>query len=339
MTISKCPLETTNQGETARFFRTGLGDGSRKSFDVRGWAMSSRDTMRFWRPLGAYGLFVLLNACHSVDSTAARPAVEERRAVVLKVTGDANGLCWDDRTQTLYLADDDGNRILSWTDKTGFVVVKQLPAVLPKAPGLGQLVVLANGTLVVTRFGHGSVGDIVFIPPSGEPSVIPGLEPKRRRIGLSASADGRLFDAWFEKLENGERAGAVGELKLSGGESELIHGLKKPVGVLVVGDQLFVSDQELGEILKAPLASPASYTVFAHVPAPDLLAAGPDGSILTGGAGGVLYRVSAWGSAWVMASGFHQVRGVAYDPTHQRVFVADHADHDGEQRLHVLPLR
>ncbi len=186
------PFGDDKPGRNGSIFPDGPRRWQPQIFRCKGLAMSSRDTMRFWRPLGAYGLFVLLNACHSVDSTAARPAVEERRAVVLKVTGDANGLCWDDRTQTLYLADDDGNRILSWTDKTGFVVVKQFPAVLPKAPGLGQLVVLANGTLVVTRFGHGSVGDIVFIPPSGEPSVIPGLEPKRRRIGLSASADGRL---------------------------------------------------------------------------------------------------------------------------------------------------
>jgi hypothetical protein len=40
----------------------------------------------------------------------------ERGPAVISSLGDPNGLYWNDKTQTLYLADDDGNRILKWLD-------------------------------------------------------------------------------------------------------------------------------------------------------------------------------------------------------------------------------
>ena len=264
----------------------------------------------------------------------------------LQIAGDPNGLWWDERSQTLYLADDDANRILTWNEQKGFGLFKQLPGDAPQGAGLGQLVLTPDGTLVVTRFGHGSAGDIALVPPNGEPAVIPNLDPERRRIGLTVTADGRLFDVWFEKKEGGPRVGSVGALTLAGSETSIVAGLKKPVGVLALGDKLYVSDQEMGVILVAPIAQPAPMTVFSHLASPDLLAAGPRGSLLTGGAGGVLYRVNENGTAVVIKNGFHQIRGVAYDASHHRVFVADHAGNDresdagasAEHFVYVVPL-
>lgn len=301
--------------------------------------------------LGLMASFCLV-ACSSTQSasdsgapadggTSAEGGVVDRGPRTLPFEGDPNGLYWDDQNQTLYVADDNGNRILRWTDAAGFSLVADLPAASPQGAGLGQVVRTSDGTLVVTRFGGGSAGDVVFVPPGGEPKVVPGLDRERRRIGLTVASDGQLFDTWFLRLSTGARAGSIGQLSLSGTEPEVLAGLKKPIGVLAVGTDLFVSDQELGQVLKAPRANPKAFTVLATVDSPDLIAAGPDGSLFTGSAGGNLYRIASTGAASVFKSGFQQVRGVAYDPGHRRVFVADHdADESNgvSHVLHVLPV-
>ncbi len=285
-----------------------------------------------------YFIFTVLFLSACGDGQENPPGTDgiERGPAIIEVEGDPNGLWWDDAEQVLYVADDNGNRILSWTDADGFSLLHDLPAASPDGAGLGQLVLTDDGTIVVTRFGYGTAGDVVFVPPSGEAEIVPNLDVERRRIGLTVTNDGTLFDSWFVRLSTGDRVGAVGQLSLDGEEPEVITGLQKPVGVLAIGSSLFVSDQDLGQILKAPLSDPSAYTVFATVEFPDLLAAGPDGSLFTGSAGGNLYHITKDGSASVFESGFQQVRGVAYDPTNQRVFVADHDPDESDGLSHVM---
>jgi hypothetical protein len=275
------------------------------------------------------------------SSAAAQRAAIERGPRALTVDGDPNGLWWDDSAQTLFVTDDDGNRILTWTDAAGFAPLVNLPAAPPSGAGLGQLVRRADGSTLVPCFGGGTYGGVLHVQAGGDAATISGLAPARRRIGLSLAADGTLFDAWFERQPSGERSGGISRLSLTAGEHDIITGLQKPVGVLVSGGDLFVSDQELGEILKAPLSDPSHYVVLAKLDAPDLLAAGPAGSLFTGGAGGHVYRVSASGETTVFASGFQKVRGVAYDPTNRRLFVVDHAKRESAAAAHsirVLPV-
>lgn len=265
----------------------------------------------------------------------------ERGPALLDIDGDANGLWWDDEESILYIADDNGNRILRWTDEDSFSLVADLPSAAKEGAGLGQLVKTADGTIVVTRFGFGTAGDVAYVTPGGEAEIVPDLDPERRRIGLTVAADGTLYDSWFVRLSTGDRVGAIGTLTLAGVEPEVVTGLTKPVGVLVVGDELVITDQDLGQVLVAPLDSPMDYEVLAAVAGPDLVAAGPDGSLFTGSSDGSLYRIEANGDAAVFETGFQQVRGVAYDPTNRRLFVADH---DGDESdgishvLHILPV-
>lgn len=294
------------------------------------------------------GFFLLLVGCSTSNIGSASDAsspdggvIANRGPTILKIEGDPNGLWWDDASKTLYVADDSGNRLLRWTDEAGFSLLRDLTPAPEQGAGLGQLVRMDDGNLVVTRFGHGTAGAVVFVPPSGAAQDVPGLSVERRRIGLTISSTGQLYDSWFVRQSSGERVGAVGALSLTGTESEVITGLKKPVSVLAVGDNLFISDQDLGQVLRAPIGNPSAYTVLATVPSPDLLAAGPNGSLFTGSEGGNLYRIESNGTAAVFRGGFDTVRGVAYDPTNRRVFVVNHVGHEAEgvtHTVHILPV-
>jgi hypothetical protein len=262
----------------------------------------------------------------------------ERGPSSLELSGDPNGLFWDISTQRLYITDDDANRIRVWTDEGGLSTFEQLPTAPPEGAGLGQLVRAADGSIVVTRFGFGTSGGVAVVRAPGDVALVPGLDAARRRIGLTRAADGSLYDAWFVRLDSGESAGAVGQLSLDGSEPELLSGLKQPVGVLAVGEQLFVSDRALGQILIASRADPASYAVFASAPQPDLLGAGPDGSIFSGSSTGNVYRIDRAGSVSMFQTGLREVRGVAYDAGERRLFVAEHDPDEVRHALRIFPV-
>lgn len=268
----------------------------------------------------------------SGDLGAPAPA---RRSVAL--SADPNGLWWDPAGSTLYIADDDGNRILKWTDADGVRPFVALPAAPAEGPGLGQPVVTAAGTLVVPRFGFGTAGDVVSVTKEGRAEVVPGLATERRRIGLTVAQDGALYGSYFVKAGAG-RVGAVAKLTLQGMETEVLTGLQKPVGVLALGADLYVSDQDLGQILKAPLAMPAMASVFAKLPAPDLLAAGPSGSIFTGGLQGGIRQISATGEVTVLQKGLKQPRGLAWDPVASRLFIANQDNEPADGVAHTLEI-
>lgn len=267
----------------------------------------------------------VLSACASMppSNTMDSGVPVERGPKAIAVDGDPNGLWWDDASSTLYIADDNGNRILTWRDGEGISKLGDLPAAPANGPGLGQLVRIADGTVVVTRFGGGTAGDVVWLKPDGSSGVVPNLAIDRRRIGLTVTSDGVLYDAYFVRHSN-VNVGSIARLDLAGSETEVVGGLGKPVGVLAVGTDLFLSDQTAGKVLKAPVAMPMQLVTFATFPNPDLLASGPNGSLLTGSREGNVFQISSTGESSVFSGGYQQVRGVAYDAKNKRVFAADH---------------
>ena len=140
---------------------------------------------------------------------------------------------------------------------------------------------------------------------------------------------------------NGQKFGAVARLDLSGSEVNVLENLDKPVGVLVVGSALFVSEQMAGRIVTAPIDQPDQLAAIALLDTPDLLCAGPAGSIFTGGKAGDVRQISADGKVSEFAGGFQEVRGVAYDAANKRLFLSDH---DGDEsdgithKLRILPV-
>ncbi|AKT39652.1 hypothetical protein [Chondromyces crocatus] len=296
-----------------------------------------------WR-LASVGLFSLLSLAACGGNTPGGPAnpddptPEVPRRFALD--GDPNGLFWDAANETLYIADDNNNRILAWTEEEGVTLAAELPPAPPDGPGLGQVVKLADGTFVVPRFGFGTSGAVVFVRPDGTSGEVPNLDPKRRRLGLTVAADGTLYDSFFVSL-NGVKNGSVARLDLSGTETEVITGLQKPVGVLAVDDHFIVSDQDRDLIVRAPMNAPTSLEVMAQLPGPDLLCEGPDGSIFSGGKQGSVRQIWGSGRFTEIAGDFQEVRGVAYDAARRRLFIADHdgTEADGvNHALHILPI-
>lgn len=300
----------------------------------------------------ALAAVAVLAACGSdegsTDTTEVTEVAQEvspepdRGPTSIALDGDANGLWWDAASSTLYIADDNGNRVLAWTEGAGTRLVAELPSPSPDGAGLGQLVKLPDGRIVVTRFGYGSLGDVVVVATDGTATVLAGLDPTRRRIGLALAPDGTLYTSWFTKTGQNPRVGAVGKLTLDPpSEVVVVEGLTKPVGVLATETELIISDQDLKQVLVAQRANPTTLTVRAAVDGLDLIGVGPDGSVFVGGSDGAVRRVSAAGVVTTIAGGFLQVRGVAWDAANRRLFIAEHdpKEEDGiAHALHILPL-
>src|SRR5262249_34948107 len=145
----------------------------------------------------------------------------DRGPTSVALDGDPNGLFWDAETGTLYIADVDNNRVLAWTDAGGIQLVAELPPAPQNGPGLGQIVLTKDGKLVVTRFGYGTAGDIVYVAPDKSTGKVPGLDTLKRRIGLTIASDGTLYDTYFVKTASGQ-LGAVAKVDLSGGETDVV---------------------------------------------------------------------------------------------------------------------
>ncbi|MFE8595483.1 NHL repeat-containing protein [Archangium violaceum] len=276
-----------------------------------------------------------LCACGTVPSRPGTSAPVERGPKAISLEGDPNGLWWDAATKTLYMADGQNNRVMKWTDAGGVALVADLPPVPGRGVGLGGLVRMLDGTLVVVRFGGGSAGDVVFIRPDGTSGIVPNLKPERRRIGLTLARDGQLYVAYFVRTNN-VNMGAVARLTLDGTEQDVIGALTKAVGVLAVGDSLFVSDQLAGKVYRSSLAAPQDYTAYASLPSPDLLAVGPGGLLLTGSREGKVFSIAPTGEVAVLASGYQQPHGLAYDAENKRLFIADHDGDTSNGVTHFL---
>ncbi|MGC4094543.1 MAG: hypothetical protein QM756_42835 [Polyangiaceae bacterium] len=280
--------------------------------------------------------------------------------------GDADpaSLWWSDAGEYLLVADNRSNRIWKWEpggDFTLYATTSGLPAdpqataTTASRDSVGQLVELADGTVVVVRFGFGTHSSVLWVDPtSGAQGMLPGLEPTRRRISLLYTTDGSLFGGYFAFGAENQRIGAITRLAWEPGaaaggaageggaggaastsaESDFATQFLKPVGLLEMGDSLLAVDQDRNVIYKLPKAADAPltepYEVYASVQAPDQLAHGPDGSVFTGQfrpatqSGTLAIRqVFPDGGVAVLEDGLTKPSGLAYDAHGKRLFVAD----------------
>jgi len=269
-----------------------------------------------------------------------------RRTADVMVTFQPEGLYWDSPTQTLYIATD-AQQIVRWNEQNDtFAVVANLPQIAPTAGGLGALVKAQDASWLTTRFGFGTAGAVLQAHADGSSTTIGGLAVNRRRIGLAVAADGTVFDGWYTAMGagGGPMNGTVSKVALDGsGETDVVTGIGKPVGLLILGDQLYISDQKNNAIVKTPVATPGTTTAFATVNGAEELAAGPGGSILAASSVGTVWKVAADGTVTSIKDGYKALRGIAYDGDHERVIVSepDSGNADGGAgmpMLHVIAI-
>lgn len=260
-----------------------------------------------------------------------------RGPLSITLDGDANGIFWDKTTKSLFLADDDNNRVLVYKDGVGISKYADLPAASASGPGLGQLVKSADGSIVVTRFGFGAEGDVVVIDSKKRATVVPNLDKTRRRIGLAVAPNGDLYNTYFVKTGSGD-VGVIAKLTLDGTETTVADGLKKPIGVIATATDLLFSDQQANALYRASIGAPSEYTHFADLPDADLITLGSKGSIFAAAADGTVRQVDASGNVSSFATGFAAVRGVAYDDANRRLFLVNHTGTSGSNTLEIRPV-
>lgn len=299
--------------------------------------------MFLFRPFSSFflllALVIVLPGCPAVavDGDGDGDGEVDRGPTSISLDGDPNGVALRD-DGTLLIADDNNNRVLSFTDGVGTRVFAELPTAAANGPGLGAIAVLDDGRLVLPRFGFGSAGDVVVVETDGTSRTVPNLDATRRRIGAAQGPDGTVYIAGFVVVGDGEKVGTIWSLDLTtGAEIAVLDGFSKPVGLLVVGDTLFISDQQRKEIAVATFPALNDVRTFASsLPSADLLTAGPDGSIFTGSKDGDVVHVDRAGTFSIFTSGLQEVRGTAYDAVHRRLFVADHDGDEGDGFTHAL---
>jgi sugar lactone lactonase YvrE len=273
-----------------------------------------------------------------VRSRPAHPIapVHDRGPATIEHDFDPSGLVYDGETQGLFIADGDGERILRWSDRDTFETYAELPKAVGPRRCLGQIARSGQGTLLVPRYGFGLEGAIYAVR-EGAAVPLPGLPPELKRLGLAINDDNQIFATYFRACD-AKGTGAVTRIGTDGDEVDLIVGLDKPTSVLCGPGRIWIADQALGAILVAHAPYRARPRIFAELPAPDGLCLGPNGDLFATSKTGAVYRLDARGRAKQIARGLLRPRGVAFDPMHRRLFVADH-DPDGERHaLRIIPI-
>jgi len=273
-------------------------------------------------------------------------------------SGSPASVFWDDQDATLFIDDNENNQVWKWTDADGLSAFATTPdpggELAAGASLVGQIIKLADGRLLIARFGKpgGGFAGLAWVTPDGNSGLVPVADDTLKRLGLTQAQDGTIYGSYFGRAPGGSgQAGTVTRIDLESGETVVADGFGKIVGVLASGDTLYVSDQSAGTIFSAPLAAlpehASGFTAFAKLSVPDQLCKGPAGSIFTGqfqaAAGSTdpvaIRQIGADGSVSLFAKDPDVAKpsGVSFDPTHHRLFAAD-TGNSAKVGVHVLPV-
>jgi hypothetical protein len=271
--------------------------------------------------------------------------------------GSPDALYWDAKGQLLYIADDRNNQIWSWSDANGFQKVATVPND-PAADDAGATrlsgITVTGTTLVVARYGNGAFGALYsydLATGGGMATTIGSVDATRYRTALAADGTGTVYSDSFA-ADAGDGGGGTIDIVGLTGTTPFLSGLDRPAGLLIVGTEIFVSDRAQNVIYQVPTdlalldagtaadadaeagaivdASTSPYPVYASLPAPDQLSAGPNGSLFAGeklsdGGAPQVRQVFVDGGVVTFQPTvtFTSLAGVAYDDAAKRLFVAD----------------
>jgi hypothetical protein len=263
-----------------------------------------------------------------------------------------NGIAIRAQDGTIFITDDRTNSVLSSKADHDFKLYATIPVVAGQPNGLSQVSVAESGEVRLARFGFGTAGALLGVDNHGAVVTYSGPDPARRRLGLADIGGGRLLSTWFVKRASAPAQGGLSMLTIdsqaqTATERDLMSGLGKPVGVAVLGDTVYVSDQMNDNVVKARLSTLMSVAMpaqtgeaFAHVTGPDLLAVDTDGTLYTKCNSTSVCRIAADGTVTAIANDFQDARGVALDAAHRQLLVVDRAKAaNGTSYLRTIPLR
>jgi sugar lactone lactonase YvrE len=292
------------------------------------------------------GALAILGAC---STTASTPASTTWPAKV-DVNALPNGIALRPSDDTIFMTDDRTSSVLSSTGGP-FTPYASIPVAAGQGKSLSQVSVSDAGHVWVERFGFGTASAIFEISSNGTAAALSGPDGTRRRLGLLSIGTGQLLSTWFIKNGSSAPQGALSlvtydEATHSAVERDLLTGLGKPVGVVVSGGDVFVSDQANNVIVKANLAAllsattPATGAVFVHIQSPDLMAVDANGRLYTACNKTGVCEITPDGTITVLANDFQEPRGVAVDVTHHQLFAVDRAaSATGTSYLRTIPLK
>lgn len=301
------------------------------------------------------------SACTKDDGGSMQIEAAVTTKFIAMQDGAPEDVLWDEESQTLFIFDNIGNRVWTWTDGNGLAgepratcAPPEGQSTLPENVTLGQADQLADGTLIVTRFGipggDAMYGGVVVVKPDGTSDLVPNVDPSLHRLGVAVTEDDVIYVAGFAAA-GGMPAGKITRVELDTGETLIADGFGKVVGLAIADDRLYISDQSGGKVLDAPLADlpehATDWHTFAEIAAPDQICIGPRGSLFSGQFQApmnssdpiAVRRMSADGHVSIVAADpdVSKPSGVSYDPTHKRLFVAD-AGNVAHVGIHVFPV-
>jgi len=270
-----------------------------------------------------------------------------------RITLDArpNSIAIAQADSQIYVTDDKTNSVLASTDGRTFVPFAAIPAVAGQPNALSQVAFSAKGTLLIERFGFGTSGAVFEVGADKSVSMLSGIDPARRRLGLALIGPGKLLSTWFVKEGNAPATGGVSlitydESTHAAAEHNVLSGLAKPVGVVVQGDVVSISDQANNMILRTSLAGLLDHshagglkTQVVKINGPDLLAIDTTGTLYTKCNATAVCRITPENTVTEVANDFEDARGVAIDSLHHSLYVVDRAKRaSGVSSLRSVPL-
>ncbi|MDB4963915.1 MAG: hypothetical protein JWP01_3914 [Myxococcales bacterium] len=248
----------------------------------------------------------------------------------ISVRASPNGIAYDPRTSSLFVADCYSGAILCVEGHKQRRITTIGDGGVIGAERIGGIALTPHGTLFVTRIGYGRAGTIVRVEPDGHAEELDRLPSQYWRHGVAYDAtEHALYTTQFLSGKHGAHDGSVVMIDLVTGEpSMVLDGFSRPVGIVKLGSMLVVADARQRAVFRVELVRGRAVRrlqMVADIGRPDSLCACGSDSVLVTSYDEELQRGSVrrmWldGRTRGIASGPWEPRGVATDG--ERVFVS-----------------
>lgn len=230
-----------------------------------------------------------------------------------------------DSTNALVVGDVYGGALVRITDDHQRRIATIDSGGVATADRLGGIAITPDGTVYVSRIGHGQASAIYRVR-DGRSEALQNV-PAKVWLGALALDGDRLYATHYMRSRSGAFDGAIVEVDARGTCSLVIDGLLHPTGLVALGSQLIVADARQRAVFRIDISGGRGVfrlQLAADVDRPDSLCACGDNSVLLtsfdeqNGVGAVR-RLWLDGYSAVIAQGTWEPRGIACDGEHAYV--------------------